>query len=104
MRPAVQLDERVETELLVGATGDAVMKLSKKCDLLLIAGTSLKSDHMTRVVKENARIVRKAGGAVVLIDRAPINMRKWNSHIDFHLQVDIESCAERLLAAMDVVS
>jgi NAD-dependent SIR2 family protein deacetylase len=103
LRPAVLLDERIDVDLQVGEQGDALLKSAEQCDLLLIAGTSLKSKHMMNLVQDIARIVHKAGGAVVLIDIAPINMRKWKSYIDFHLQVDIEQCAERIMAEMDKV-
>jgi NAD-dependent SIR2 family protein deacetylase len=104
LRPAVLLDERIDVDLQVGEQGDALLKSAERCDLLLIAGTSLKSKYMMNLVQDITRIVHKAGGAVVLIDIAPINMRKWKSSIDFHLQVDIEQCAERIMAEMDTVS
>jgi NAD-dependent SIR2 family protein deacetylase len=104
LRPAVLLDERIDFELEAGQQLVQLLSSTDNAELFLIVGTSLKSDAVNNIIRDVARAVHSTGGAVVYIDRQAPNKRKWNQYIDFHLQVDIEDCATRLLQSMDMVS
>lgn len=104
LRPAVLLDESISYELEAGDELGEVMTSIKECEILLVVGTSLISEKVCNLVRDLARALHAVGGAVVYIDTQPLNIRKWNSFIDFHMQVDIEECASQILASMDEVS
>jgi NAD-dependent SIR2 family protein deacetylase len=100
LRPAVRLDETISDELSIGEESDRVFEAAQACDLLLIVGTSLKPDRIYSFVRSLANVVKERQGAVVLINREAVKSRKGSEFIDFHLQVDIEQCATRIIEAM----
>ncbi|KDN36762.1 hypothetical protein RSAG8_10626, partial [Rhizoctonia solani AG-8 WAC10335] len=58
--------------------------------LLLVVGTSIKTDGAARLVKSLAKRVHAGGGVVVYIDRAPLPDRKWGDFFDLQLQTEID--------------
>lgn len=67
-------------------------------DLLLVIGTSLRTDGIARLVKLLAGGVHAAGGAVIYVNRDSLSARTWGQFIDLHLQTDIEDWSRELLS------
>jgi NAD-dependent SIR2 family protein deacetylase len=103
LRPAVQ--SRLHGELLPGGTWrSSVLKAAGECDLLLIAGVSFKCKDTFDLIYDAAAQVHARYGGVVYINHLPIKGRNTNHCIDFHLQVDLEECASRIMQSMDEAS
>lgn len=105
LRPAVLLDGEFEYELKAGYLVTTLMHEAEECDTLLVAGTRLKGDTWT-LVRELARIVREQEGAVVYLDRSdlsPVRSNNFGAVFDFHLKMDVQTCARAMLEALDKV-
>jgi NAD-dependent SIR2 family protein deacetylase len=103
LRPSVRLDEKISDDLAIGEESDRVFQASQGCDLLLIVGTSLRPDGIYSFVRSLAKVVKEGQGAIVLVNREAVKSRKGSEFIDFHLQVDIEECATRMIEEMGQV-
>lgn len=97
-------DEGLDYDLQAGKQLSKLLDAADNCDLLLVVGTSLKSEAFGSLVRDVARRVHSGEGVVVYIDRESLNARKWAHHVDFHLRLDIEQCAGLILECMDEVS
>lgn len=66
-------------------------------DLLLVVGTSLKTDGTYKLVKAMSQAIRSCGGAAVYVDKSKAD-RRLGSLIDMQIQVDIENWADCIRA------
>lgn len=104
LRPAVLLNESIDPELLYdGTLYDSLMEEVGGSDLLLIVGTSLKTDSAFNLVRDLAETVHNSEGAVVLIDTAELKKGRLAQLVDFHLQMDAQVCAEAILSTIKKV-
>ena len=74
--------------------------LSKRVDLLLIIGTSLKVDGMKTLVKHFAKVVHSNKGVVIFLNKDRISKRDWEAVIDYWVQGDCDAWAKELVARM----
>ncbi|KAG8734299.1 hypothetical protein FRC10_011774 [Ceratobasidium sp. 414] len=105
LRPAVLLDGQFEYELKAGYLVTTVAHEVEDCDTLLVVGTRLKGETWT-LVRDLARIVREREGAVVYLDRtdlSPVRSNHFNAVFDFHLKMDVQTCAQAMLEILDKV-
>lgn len=65
--------------------------LSRKPDLLLIFGTSLKVHGIKKLVREFAKNVHANKGVVVLVNRDELSRSEWQNHIDYWVEGDCDS-------------
>lgn len=103
LRPAVLLDESLDPELQGGELFESLVQKAKECDLLLIAGASLVTESIHHLVRDIAAVVHNADGAVVLIDTIAGKKNRFQQYVDFHLQMDVQSCSEAIMQVMDKV-
>ncbi|CAE6485667.1 unnamed protein product [Rhizoctonia solani] len=100
LRPAVCVDERIVplVELDDEFRQDLRNKASK-CQVLVIAGTSLANDPAFQLAREMADAVRGSDGAVVFINLADLSEteRKLSYIVDYYLQLDVQMCGKVLL-------
>ncbi|KAG8737093.1 hypothetical protein FRC10_008585 [Ceratobasidium sp. 414] len=68
-------------------------------DLLLIVGTSLKTDGLFKLVKLMAQEVHAAGGAVIYVDKRNAGL-KFSSFVDMHFQMDIDTWSSCMLSTI----
>ncbi|KDN38061.1 hypothetical protein RSAG8_09746, partial [Rhizoctonia solani AG-8 WAC10335] len=61
--------------------------------LLLVIGTSIRTDGAAKLVRSLAKKVHQGGGVVVYIDRAALPDRKWGEFVDVHLQMELDKWA-----------
>ncbi|KAG8752788.1 hypothetical protein FRC11_008027, partial [Ceratobasidium sp. 423] len=100
LRPAVQ--HRFSTQMLPGGKQrDKIINAARKCDLLLIAGVPLQHEEIMDLVHDIAEKVHERYGGVVYISDQPIKGRTTKYCIDFHLQIDVDECAERIMEKMN---
>lgn len=105
LRPAVQ--DQISRELLPGAGGKlrkSILKDLKECRLLLVVGISLQCPDTFDIIYDLGTRMRERDGAVVYVSSRPIKGRNTNYCFDFHLRVDPEEFAARLLDGMQEVS
>ncbi|KDN33860.1 hypothetical protein RSAG8_13051, partial [Rhizoctonia solani AG-8 WAC10335] len=99
LRPAVCVDERIVplVELDDEFRQDLRNKASK-CQVLVIAGTSLANDPAFQLAREMADAVRGSDGAVVFINLADLSEteRKLSYIVDYYLQFDVQMCGKVL--------
>lgn len=76
-----------------GMSLDEMARLDGRAELLLVIGTSLKTDGVARLVRSLANSVHRSGGSVVYIDQARPPTSRWNPYLDLHLQTDIDAWA-----------
>ncbi|KAF8597009.1 hypothetical protein BDV93DRAFT_513684 [Ceratobasidium sp. AG-I] len=101
LRPAIR--GRIDSDLLPGGNlRRDLLRAAHQSDLLLVAGVSMQSEYTYNLLYSLGERVRKNGGAVVYIGETPLKGRETNSWIHFHLKVDIEECAARILKAMEL--
>ena len=65
--------------------------LSRKPDLLLIFGTSLKVHGIKKLVRDFAKNVHANNGMVVLVNRDELSKSEWQNHIDYWVEGDCDS-------------
>ena len=65
--------------------------LSRKPDLLLIFGTSLKVHGIKKLVRDFAKIVHANKGVVVLVNRDELGKSEWQNHIDYWIEGDCDT-------------
>ncbi|CAE6434934.1 unnamed protein product [Rhizoctonia solani] len=100
LRPSV--DAHIPIDLHPnGDSRNDIIKIAKRCQLLLVVGLPLNSGEVYDLVRDIGSEVHQQYGAVVYVDNQPIRGRDTSQSIDFHLQVDIEEFSSRVLAAMD---
>ncbi|KAG9078472.1 hypothetical protein FRC06_008345, partial [Ceratobasidium sp. 370] len=76
---------------------------AEECDTLLVVGTTLRND-VGQLVKDLALRVHENEGAVVYIDQADTSNKSLAAcrhHIDYHIMMDAQECAQAILDAMD---
>ncbi|KDN33546.1 hypothetical protein RSAG8_13360, partial [Rhizoctonia solani AG-8 WAC10335] len=100
LRPAVQGSLGIDM-LPGGKLRNKIVAAAECADLLLIAGISLQSDEILELVREIVEQIHGRYGGVVYIGAQPIRGRGTKYYIDFHLKMDVNECAERLLGVMD---
>ncbi|KAG6866046.1 hypothetical protein C0991_009143 [Blastosporella zonata] len=103
LRPAIVLyDEPHPLGDDIGAIQTA--DLSRKPDLLIIMGTSLKVHGLRKMVKEFAKTVHASGspgtsgkpGKVIFVNKTP-PASEWNDIIDYHIEGDTDSWVDKLI-------
>ncbi|KAG6817741.1 hypothetical protein H0H87_004532 [Tephrocybe sp. NHM501043] len=107
LRPAIVLyDEPHPLGDDIGAIQTADM--SRKPDLLIIMGTSLKVHGLRKMVKEFAKTVHassssvpsttksKQGGIVIFVNKTP-PASEWNDIIDYHVEGDTDTWVEKVI-------
>lgn len=67
-------------------------------DLLLVIGTSLRTNGIAKLVKSLARGTHGAGGAVLYVNKDPLSASAWGTSIDLHIKIDIEDWSWDLLS------
>jgi len=72
--------------------------LSRKPDLLLIFGTSLKVHGIKKLVRDFAKIVHANNGVVVLVNRDELGKAEWQNHIDYWVEGDCDTWVHELRA------
>lgn len=87
-----------------GKLRSKIIAAAESTDLLLVAGVSLQSDEMMDLFRELVEGVHGRYGGVVYIGPQPMRGRTTKYYVDFHLKMDVNECAERLLGVMDQVS
>ncbi|KAG6877868.1 hypothetical protein C0993_002869, partial [Termitomyces sp. T159_Od127] len=106
LRPAIVLYD--ETHPLgddIGAIQSA--DVTRKPDLLIIMGTSLKVHGLRKMVKEFAKTVHAYGssassnvkpwqGKVIFVNKTP-PATEWNDIIDYHVEGDTDSWVEKVI-------
>jgi hypothetical protein len=65
--------------------------MSRKPDLLLIFGTSLKVHGIKKLVKDFAKQVHANKGLVILINKCALGKSEWNKSIDYWVEGDCDS-------------
>ncbi|KAG8713536.1 hypothetical protein FRC09_018610 [Ceratobasidium sp. 395] len=81
-------------------TGLAVMlDNDSRVDLLLVVGTSLRTDGLFKIVKLMAQSVHAVGGAVVYVDRCAAGSR-LSGFMDMHFQMDIDAWSSCMLSVL----
>jgi hercynylcysteine S-oxide lyase len=64
--------------------------LSRKPDLLLIFGTSLKVHGIKKLVKDFAKQVHANKGQVILINKVELGKSEWKNVIDYWVEADCD--------------
>jgi NAD-dependent histone deacetylase SIR2 len=65
--------------------------LSRKPDLLLVFGTSLKVHGIKKLVKDFAKLVHANKGVVILINKSELAKSEWKSVIDYWVEGDCDA-------------
>lgn len=84
------------------------LDISRKPDLLLIMGTSLKVHGVKKLVKEFAKAVHErpssgsprnatTGGQVIFVNKSPPGA-EWAEYIDYHVQGETDAWVENVMA------
>ncbi|KAG8721234.1 hypothetical protein FRC08_014786 [Ceratobasidium sp. 394] len=97
------LDGRLDPDFCLDYMHTRLMHDVDDCDTLLIVGTTLRND-IGQLVKDIASKVHDNEGAVVYIDKADTSTKSLaacRQHIDYHLMMDAQECAQAILNAMD---
>jgi NAD-dependent SIR2 family protein deacetylase len=103
LRPAVLLDENIDLEVQIGELYDLLIQVVKECDLLLIVGTSMRTNATSSLVQDLAGTIHQYDGVVVYIDIAELKPGRFKGYVDFHLKMDVHQCAIAVMEAMDKV-
>ncbi|KAG8720296.1 hypothetical protein FRC09_009789 [Ceratobasidium sp. 395] len=77
-----------------GLSLDELERSDGSASLLLVIGTSIKTDGAAKLVKSLSRKVHDSGGAVVYIDRGKLAESTWARYFDVQLRTDIDMWAE----------
>ena len=64
--------------------------LSRKPDLLLIFGTSLKVHGIKKLVKDFAKAVHAKKGVVIFINKSELRKSEWENVIDYWVEGDCD--------------
>lgn len=64
--------------------------LSRKPDLLLIFGTSLKVHGIKKLVKDFAKTVHANKGVVILVNKGELGKSEWKNVIDYWVEGDCD--------------
>ncbi|KAG8734343.1 hypothetical protein FRC11_005330 [Ceratobasidium sp. 423] len=78
---------------LDGMTLSELEQADGSASLLLVIGTSIRTDGAAKLVKSLAKRVHENGGMVVYIDREPLQDWKWGQIFDIQLQTEIDMWA-----------
>ncbi|KEP47029.1 putative NAD-dependent histone deacetylase HST3, partial [Rhizoctonia solani 123E] len=73
-----------------GMTLDKLEQEDGCTTLLLVIGTSIRTDRAAKLVRSLAKKVHKGGGVVVYIDRATLPEGKWGAYFDVQLQTEVD--------------
>ena len=80
-----------------GTDIDRLLTADVRVDVMLVVGTSLKTDGTYRLVKQMSENVREHGGIVIYIDNSSAG-KKLASLFDMQIQVEIEDWADAMLS------
>lgn len=72
--------------------------LTRKPDLLLIFGTSLKVHGIKKLVKDFAKTVHAKKGVVILVNKCEVAKSEWDNVIDYWVEGDCDVWTEDLRA------
>ncbi|GAB1526310.1 hypothetical protein RhiTH_009477 [Rhizoctonia solani] len=101
--PEVLLNEDSNSPFEDGKSFTRMKHDDSHCDLLLVLGTSLKSHGAAYLVRDLAKLVHQRGGVVVYVNLTALPVNGWSSHIDLHIQVDVEKWASENRALLEQV-
>lgn len=76
---------------------EEMLAADTKVDLLLVVGTSLKTEGTYKLVKKMVQDVHRYGGASIYVDRSKME-KKLASLFDVQLKIDIENWAQCMMA------
>lgn len=96
--PSILFNEDSAEILQKGRSLDEMVADDSSTDLLLVIGTTLRTDGIAKLVKTLAKGVRDAGGAVLYVNRDSLPPRTWGALVDLHIQIDIEDWSRDLLS------
>ncbi|KAG8734427.1 hypothetical protein FRC11_014273 [Ceratobasidium sp. 423] len=91
--PKVLLNEESREVEFNGMTMDELEQVDGSASLLLVIGTSIRTDGAAKLVKSLAKKVHKTGGTVVYIDRSQLQGSRWGDFFDVHIQAEIDEWA-----------
>ncbi|KAG8791748.1 hypothetical protein FRC12_008229 [Ceratobasidium sp. 428] len=92
--PEIVCNEESREIQFEGLSLDELERSDGSASLLLVIGTSIKTDGAAKLVRSLSRKVHDSGGAVVYIDRGKLAGRTWAPYIDVQLRTDIDMWAE----------
>ncbi|KAG8715073.1 hypothetical protein FRC08_011025 [Ceratobasidium sp. 394] len=99
LRPAVDVD--VAEDMMSGEGKGLMMRAAEQCQLLLIVGTSLKSQRLRELTQDLADVIHARSGAVVYVYQERLKGRNLFNHIDFHLGLDTATMASHVLGQLE---
>ena len=88
---------------VITATKVISSDLTRKPDLLLIFGTSLKVHGIKKLVKDFARQVHAKKGTVIFINKTKVGNAEWNKFIDYWVEGDCDSRIRDLKPLIPIV-
>jgi NAD-dependent SIR2 family protein deacetylase len=94
LRPNILLLDETNYDL-----PEDVVNLEHIPDVLLVVGTSLKTEMSEHLVKTLANSLHTAGRRVIYIGTDKLARKTWGNHVDVCLQLDVQEWARRQLAA-----
>ncbi|KDE09051.1 hypothetical protein MVLG_00769 [Microbotryum lychnidis-dioicae p1A1 Lamole] len=96
VRPSIVLyDERSPAEQSIGSI--ITCDLSRKPDLLIVMGTTLKIPGFKRLVVDMSREVRKNGGLAIFVNREKNAAAMWKKVFDYQVIGSTDDFVDRLL-------
>jgi NAD-dependent SIR2 family protein deacetylase len=94
LRPNIRLFDETDSDL-----PEDIVDLEHIPDVLLVVGTSLKTELIENVVKVLASSLHTVGRRVIHIGLEKLARKAWGNQVDVCLQLDVQEWARRQLAA-----
>ncbi|KAG8730027.1 hypothetical protein FRC10_003203, partial [Ceratobasidium sp. 414] len=101
LRANVLLDESVDPNVYANGRWEKLLVEADGADTLLVVGTSLRTNEICSLVDELTQRVHSNEGAVVFIDLEDHSVSQLAHMVDFFIQLDVQQCAETLLAILN---
>ncbi|SCV70853.1 BQ2448_3615 [Microbotryum intermedium] len=96
VRPSIVLyGERSPAEESIGSI--ITYDLSRKPDLLIVMGTTLKIPGFKRLVSDMSKVVRKNGGLTIFVNHEKNNAAMWKKVFDYQVIGSTDDFVDRLL-------